>query len=81
MIILITGDNYYRLRNDRPGVVDAMPFVAILGLWTLLAPYAFEVGSAALLWSNVLAGLQGAIIGGYVATTERRLRAEAPTPD
>ncbi|WIV66531.1 SPW repeat domain-containing protein [Natrialbaceae archaeon AArc-T1-2] len=77
-IFLIAGYNYYRIVNDYPTSVGAMSLVALLALWTIAAPFTFEIGVDALLWSNVVAGLLGLIFAGYVAYTGRRIRAGAP---
>lgn len=77
-IFLIAGFNYYRIVNGLSTNIGAMSLVALLGLWTLIAPFVLAVGSEALLWSNVVAGLLGLLVAGYVAYTGRKVRTEAP---
>lgn len=77
-ILLISGFNFYRLSNGKPSVDGAMGIVALLGIWTLITPFAIDIGSDALLWSNVIAGVLVVLHAGAVATVGRRIRAEAP---
>ncbi|EMA37357.1 SPW repeat domain-containing protein [Halobiforma nitratireducens] len=78
-ILLLAGYNYYRIVTDHPTSVGVMALAAILGLWTAVAPFAFEIGSETLLWSNVVAGVLGLLLAGYVAYAGRSVRAGAPT--
>lgn len=78
-ILLIAGYNYYRTVNGYATSVGAMSLVALLGLWTVIAPFVLEIGVEALLWSNVVAGVLGLIFAGYVAYAGRAVRAGAPT--
>lgn len=77
-IFLIAGYNFYRYVDNQPGSVGAMALVGLLGLWALFAPFAFDIGSEELLFSNVVAGVLVALFGGYVANTGRKARAGAP---
>lgn len=77
-IFLIAGYNYYRLMNDRASTVGAMAIVALLGIWTLIAPFAFDIGSDELLWSNVAGGVLVILAAGTVANSSRKMRAGAP---
>lgn len=79
-IFLIAGYNWYRIRTDHPTSIGAMTLVALLAVWTLIAPFAFEIGSEALLWSNVVAGVLGGAFAGYVAYNRRRIETRRPTP-
>lgn len=77
-IFLVAGYNYYRIVNDHPTSVGTMSLVAILGLWALAAPFAFEMGSDAVFWSNVASGALAAILAGYVAYSGRETRTGTP---
>ncbi|MDZ7730867.1 MAG: SPW repeat protein [Natrialbaceae archaeon] len=70
-ILLVAGFNYYRLANNRPSNVAAMTLVALLGLWMIISPFAFEVGHELLLWSAVVSGIIVGICGAYVAYERR----------
>lgn len=77
-ILLLAGYNYYRLINEQATMVGAMALVALLGLWTIIAPFAFQIGSEALLWSNVVAGLLGLLFGAVVANSGRNVQTGIP---
>lgn len=77
-ILIIAGYNGYRLQNDRPMIVGTMWLVALLGLWTIAAPFAFEIGAEALLWTNVVLGIVVALLAAGVANAGRKMRTEAP---
>ena len=55
-----------------------MSLAALLGLWTIIAPFAFEIDSDALLWSNVVLGILAVIFAGYVGYSGRKVRMGAP---
>ncbi|MXV61260.1 hypothetical protein GS429_04115 [Natronorubrum sp. JWXQ-INN-674] len=57
--------------------VAAPLLVVLLGLWTVAAPFVFEVAAARLLWSNVIAGVLVAILAGTSLYGSRQL--ERPT--
>ena len=79
-VFLIGAFNYYLVANDRPTNLASMALAAILGLWVLITPAAFAIGSEPLVWSNVVAGLVVALLGGYVAY-ERRSIQTGPTAE
>lgn len=87
-ILLLAGYNYYRIVNGYPTSTGVMSLVLLLGLWTIVAPFAFagafavgavvDAGTAAegLVWSNVVSGVLAALVAAYVAYTAGR---ETPT--
>lgn len=79
-IFLLAGYNYYRIVTDHPTSMGVMSLVALLALWTIAAPFAFEgqlamegleVAAQGLVWSNVIAGILMAVLAGYVAYAAR----------
>ena len=66
------------MTNGYSSSVGTMAFVGLLGLWAVIAPFALDMGSDELLWSNVAAGVLILAFAGYVANAGRRLRAELP---
>ncbi|APW98486.1 hypothetical protein CHINAEXTREME_12190 [Halobiforma lacisalsi AJ5] len=77
-VFLFAGYNYYRLVSALPTSVGVMSLAALLGLWTAAAPFAFEIGSQTLLWSNVVAGVLALIFAGYLAYAGRSVRTGTP---
>lgn len=77
-ILLLAGYNYYRIVSATPTSVGVMSFAALLGIWTAVAPFAFEIGSQLLQWSNVAAGVLALILAGYVAYAGRSVRTATP---
>lgn len=87
-ILLLAGYNYYRIVNGYSTSTGVMSLALLLGLWTIVAPFAFagefaidavaDAGVAAegFVWSNVVSGVLAALIAAYVAYTAGR---EAPT--
>lgn len=71
-IFLLAGYNYYRLRSNQLPIVDVLAFVSVLGIWILVSPFVFDVGSVVLVWSNVFTGL-GSLIFAAIATNARRV--------
>lgn len=80
VVFLIGAFNYYRLTNGQTINLASMALAALLGLWVLVTPFAFDVGVETLLWSNVVAGIIVALLGGYVAY-ERRSVQTGPTAE
>ncbi|MDQ2051473.1 SPW repeat protein [Natronolimnohabitans sp. A-GB9] len=79
-IFLLAGYNYYRIVTDHPTSMGVMSLVALLALWTIAAPFAFEgqlamegleVAAEGLVWSNVISGILMAVLAGYVAYAAR----------
>ncbi|QFU83038.1 SPW repeat domain-containing protein [Natronorubrum aibiense] len=75
-IFLLAGYNYYRITNGYRTSTGVMSLVALLALWTLVAPFAFAgqvateglaVASQALVWNNVAGGLIMAVLAAYIA--------------
>ena len=77
-VFLIAGYNYYRYTTGLRTGVGAMTLVAILGLWTLAAPFLIEMVSDAAFWSNVISGLLIALLAGYVAYAGRAVETTTP---
>lgn len=78
VILLIAGYNYARVSGGRSSIVGGMAIVALLGVWTVAAPFVFEIGSDTLLWSNGIAVLIALLVAGFVANDARQVRAGAP---
>ncbi|TYT61038.1 SPW repeat domain-containing protein [Natrialba swarupiae] len=87
-IFLLAGYNFYRIITAHPTSTSVMSLVALLALWILVSPFALEgqfamegleVAAEALVWSNVVSGLVGAVLAAYVAYAAGR-RAPAGTP-
>ena len=77
-IFLLAGFNYYRVSNGMTSLMSAIGLIVLLGAWTIIAPFAFEIGSTELFWSTIVIGVLTLILGGSIATSERRLRAGTP---
>ncbi|MFA9425204.1 SPW repeat protein [Natronorubrum sp. A-ect3] len=79
-IFLLAGYNYYRLTNGYSTSTGVMSLVALLALWTIATPFAFEgqfamegldVAAQGLVWSNVIGGIIMAVLAAYVAYAAR----------
>lgn len=77
-IIILAGFNFYRMSNAQLGNIGVSALVALLGLWALIVPFVFEMGSNDLLWSTAIAGLIIAILGGYNLYATRKATTAAP---
>ncbi len=79
-VFLLAGYNFYRHTAGEPTSTGVMSLVALLGLWTVVAPFLFEwaiagafslealtVAGQGLFSSNAIAGLLIAILAGYIA--------------
>lgn len=77
-ILVIAGSNAYRLHVGRRMVVGAMAFVAVLFVWTAVAPVAIETGAELLLWNNVVGGIIGLAVAAIVANVGRGVDARRP---
>ncbi|GAA0231742.1 hypothetical protein ACFFQF_25905 [Haladaptatus pallidirubidus] len=75
-IFLVAGYNYYRMTKGLTASVGSSSFVALLGLWMILVPFAMTVGAA--FWSDIVSGVIVAVIAGYNAYAGRKARAGAP---
>lgn len=74
-IFFIAAFNYYRVSGGQSSLMSAIGIMVLLGAWTIISPFTFEVGSTELFWSTVLIGVLTLIFGGSIATSERRIRA------
>lgn len=77
-ILLIAGFNFYRIMNGQSSLFAAMGLVVLLGAWTIIAPFAIDIGVDELLWSGAIAGVLVVLFGGYVALTTRSVRMAIP---
>lgn len=75
-IFLTAGYNYYRLYNDIPLSVGVAAFVAVLGLWLIVAAPLLAMADG-LFWSTIVSGLLVAGLAGYNAYEAREARAVA----
>lgn len=75
-IFLLAGYNFYRIRTGHSTSSGVMSLVALLALWTVVAPFAFEgavamsgleVAQFGLVASNVVSGLVMAALAAYIA--------------
>ncbi|RQH03513.1 SPW repeat protein [Natrarchaeobius oligotrophus] len=75
-IFLLAGYNYYRIVTAHPTSTGVMSLVALLALWTLVAPFALEgqfamegleIAAQGLIWSNVVTGIVAALLAAYIA--------------
>lgn len=82
LLIALGGYNYYRRRDERLASVGVATFVALLGLWMIVAPFVlggefirvgFEGFADAdpMFWSDVLGGLVVLGLGAYSAYEAR----------
>lgn len=75
-IFLIAGYNYYRMSRGMSASVGSAAFVALLGLWMILAPFIMDAATA--YWSDIISGAVVALVAGYNAYAGRGERARAP---
>lgn len=79
VIFLIAGYNYYRQSRNQAVSTGSASLVALLGLWMIVAPFVvFAVDTAAMFWSNVIAGTLVTIIAVYVAYEGRETEMATP---
>ena len=78
-IIILAGANFYRMTDGHLGNIGVSSLIALLGLWMLVVPFVFEMGSTDLLWSTAIAGLIIAALGGYNAYATRKATPATPT--
>jgi len=74
-IFLIAGYNFYRMSNGFFASVGSASLVALLGLWTIVAPFVMAFETDAMLWSNVAAGAVVALLAAYNAYANREAQA------
>lgn len=74
-IFLIAGYNFYRMSNGFFASVGSASLVALLGLWTIVAPFVMAFETEAMLWSNVGAGAVVALLAAYNAYANREAQA------
>ena len=78
VIFVLAAYNYSQVRQEASSMMSAIGLLVLLAAWTIVSPFAFEVGSDGLLWSTVIIGVLTLIFAGSIATSERRLRSTAP---
>lgn len=71
-IFLLAGYNYYRMSKEHRMDVGVPSLVALLGLWSMVAPFLLAYGSNALLWSTIASGLGVLALSGYNAYQSKR---------
>lgn len=64
-IFFAAGYNFYRLSKDHLASVGAAFLAALLGIWALVSPYAFEMGSDELARTTMGLGLVIAALSAY----------------
>lgn len=79
VIFLLAGYNYYRLTKQHRIDVGAPSLVALLGLWSLVAPFLLAYGSDSLVWSTMVSGLIVAALAGYNAYRSRETETTTTT--
>ncbi|WP_254767649.1 SPW repeat domain-containing protein [Salinilacihabitans rarus] len=75
-IFLVAGYNFYRIGTLRASSTAAMALVALLGLWSAVAPFAIEMIDQGIFWSTVVSGAAIALLSAYVAYASGERRAE-----
>lgn len=70
----------FRTMNELSVSIIVTALIAILGLWAVIAPYAFDIGVNELLWSNIIAGLVVFLTSVYATYLDRNQRATRPDP-
>jgi hypothetical protein len=78
-IFVIAGYNYYRVTSGHVSSINSASLVALLGVWTLLAPFVLEMGSTELFWSNLVGGALVALLAGYNAYANRSVDTSVET--
>lgn len=76
-LIGLGGYNFYRRTEERFGSVAVGAFTALLGLWTLVAPFVFDPNAGVqstgpALWNAVVVGALVSLLGFYSAVEARR---------
>ncbi|MFD1642063.1 SPW repeat protein [Halohasta litorea] len=71
-IFLLAGFNYYRMTNGLLASVGVGSLVVLLGLWSIIAPFLFAMGSDELAWSTLIAGIGVAALSGYNTYANRK---------
>lgn len=71
-ILVLAGYNFYRMTDDQPANVGGSSLVALLGLWSVVAPFLLGFGAEGLVWSTMASGAAVAVLSGYNAYETRR---------
>jgi len=74
-VFLVAGYNYYRMATRLPASVAAAGLVALLGLWSIAAPFVLVFLDDGLFWSTVVSGIVVAALAGYNVYETRQARA------
>lgn len=74
-VFLVAGYNFYRMQRGFFASVGSASLVALLGLWTIVAPFVMAFESDILFWSNVAAGAVIALLAAYNAYANREAQA------
>lgn len=74
-VFLLAGYNYYRMSKGYIGSISVAALVALLGLWTIIAPFLYPFDAEVLAWTTVAAGIVIALVSGYNAYESRQAAA------
>ena len=76
-ILLVAGYNFYRTTGGLAPNVGGSSLVALLGVWSVVAPMLLPYASEPLAWSTMASGAAVAVLSGYHAYETRRTGAAA----
>ena len=71
-ILLLAGYNFYRVTDGLAPNVGGSSLVALLGVWSVVAPMLLPFASEPLAWSTMASGAAIAVLSGYHAYETRR---------
>lgn len=71
-ILLLAGYNFYRTTGGLAPNVGGSSLVALLGVWSVIAPMLLPFASEPLAWSTMASGAAIAVLSGYNAYETRR---------
>lgn len=78
-ILLLAAYNAYRMHERRGGHTGIAGVVALLGLWSVIAPFMLEFEGRGLFWSTIVTGLVVLGLSAYDVYQSRRTGAAART--
>lgn len=79
-VFLLAGYNYYRMSKGFIGSISVATLVALLGLWSVVAPFVYPFDAETLAWVTIGAGVVVALVSGYNAYESRQATART-TPE
>lgn len=74
-IALLAAYNAYRMYGGYPGHLGLSSIVAVLGLWSIVAPFLLAFGERGIVWSTVASGIAVAALSAYAVYESRRAAA------